>query len=222
MKKTAVILSGSGHLDGAEIRESIATLWALDHHARNVEVEVFAPDVAQADVVDHRTGEAVAGETRNALAEASRIARGAIRPLDDLNPDEFAALFLPGGFGAAKTLSDFATRGAEGAVMPKLHEILHKAHVDRKPIGAMCIAPAIVGLAFKDHGGLELTVGQPGDAAGEIEKMGHKHVVCATNGCHVDTSARIVTTPAYMKEDAPIKDVFTGIHKLVNETLSLS
>ena len=43
MKKIAVILSGCGFLDGAEITESVSTLIALDQ--KDCKYEVFAPDV---------------------------------------------------------------------------------------------------------------------------------------------------------------------------------
>ncbi len=55
--RVAVVLSGCGYLDGAEIQESVVTLLALDR--AGAEVECLAPDKEQRDVVDHRSGEAV-------------------------------------------------------------------------------------------------------------------------------------------------------------------
>ena len=219
MKKVAVVLSGCGHLDGSEIREAVGVLWALS--AQGAEVQCFAPDAPQTDVVDHVKGEPMKGESRNMMRESARIARGKIKPLDQLDASQFQAVILPGGFGAAKNLSDFAAKGAEGKVIAPLQKAFDAFHAARKPIGLVCIAPALGALAFKGKG-LQLTVGQHGEAAQEIEKLGQKHVVVAANGCHVDPSFRVVSTPAYMYDDAPLSQIFTGIQKLVQEVLNLS
>ena len=41
------------------------------------------------------------------LLESARIARGAVKPLSELTSDDADAALFPGGFGAAKNLSDF-------------------------------------------------------------------------------------------------------------------
>ena len=41
------------------------------------------------------------------MVESARIARGAVKPLTQLNPEDADAVVFPGGFGAAKNLSDF-------------------------------------------------------------------------------------------------------------------
>ncbi len=217
-KKVAVILCGSGYLDGSEIREAVGTLWALSQHPI-ANVKCFAPDLPQKDVVNHLNGEGIS-ENRNLLIEAARIARGKIQPLKNLDPKEFAAIIIPGGFGAAKNLCTFAYDGKNAKVLPELKSILEAMHADKKPIGAICIAPAILALAFKGRG-LELTVGSVSDASKAIEELGHKHIVTAPNGCHVDPSSKVVTTPAYMYGDAPIHKIFIGIQKLVGEVVKL-
>ena len=218
MKKIAVILSGSGYLDGSEIREAVGVLWALSRH-RDVAVECFAPNEPQHHVVDHVSGQEVPGETRNVLTESARIARGQVRPLDDLDATRFDAVIMPGGFGAAKNLSDFAFKGASATAHPKMSEILQKMEAAGKPIGAACIAPAVVALATK---GAELTVGAKSDSSDEIEKLGHTHVVREPNEIHVDRKNRIVTTPAYMYDDAPLYQVFDGIQKMVDEVVAMA
>ncbi len=219
MKKIAVVLCGSGFKDGSEIRESVATLWALSQQP--VEVQCYAPNAPQADVVNCLTGETAPGESRNQLVEAARIARGKVKPLDQLNTGEYVAVILPGGFGAAKNLCTFASAGSRATVLPTLEKKLKEFHQARKPIGAICIAPAVVALAFKGAG-FELTLGAKGEAAQEVESLGHKHVVRRADECHVDRTHRIVTSPAYMYEDAPLHLVFSGIHKLVNEVVHLT
>ena len=67
---------------------------------------MFAPDVKQAHVVDHSKG-AEMEEARSVMVESARIARGAVSPLTDLTVESLDAVVIPGGFGAAKNLSDF-------------------------------------------------------------------------------------------------------------------
>ena len=111
MPRVGVVLSGCGVYDGAEIHESVLTLLALDR--AGAEAVCLAPDVAQKHVVNHRTGQVVDGETRNVLVEAARIARGTVADLAGFDAGTLDALVLPGGFGAAKNLCDFAFRGPE-------------------------------------------------------------------------------------------------------------
>ena len=110
MKKFAVILSGSGVYDGAELHEAVITLLTLDR--AGVEYQCMAPDMPQMHVVNHLTGEVAEDENRNVLVEAARIARGNILDLAKANADDYDAVILPGGFAAAKNLSDFADNGA--------------------------------------------------------------------------------------------------------------
>src|SRR5579872_4442841 len=218
MKTIAVVLSGCGYLDGAEIRESVATLWALSQH--NVEVKIFAPDEPQPVVMNHYTRKAT-GDTRNMLVEAARIARGKIEPLSQLSNHDYDALIMPGGFGVAKNLCTFAAEGAKGTLLYKeLQNDITGMNADGRPIGAICIAPALVGLALKGRK-LELTLGEDGAAAEEIRKMGHNHFVTKPNEIHIDAANKIVTTPAYMYDDAPINEVFEGIQQLVNTVIAM-
>jgi enhancing lycopene biosynthesis protein 2 len=184
-------------------------------------VECFAPDLPQTEVVNCLTSEIVPGESRNMLVEAARIARGKIQSLLELRPADFSAVILPGGYGAAKNLSTFATQGSHGVVLGSLEKILREFHEARKPIGAICIAPAVVALALR-HTPLELTLGPVGEAAQEVERLGHRHVVCAVEECHTDVAQRVITTPAYMHDTAPLHAVFTGIQKLVQEVVRLA
>ena len=41
---------------------------------------------------------------RNVLVESARIARGAVKSLAELDSQQFDAVIIPGGFGAAKNL----------------------------------------------------------------------------------------------------------------------
>jgi len=219
MKKVAVILSGCGYLDGSEIRESVLTLLALD--TANIEYQIFAPDEPLFHVIDHVSGEISEGESRNILQEAGRIARGEISTLDQLDENEFDGLIIPGGFGVAKNLSTFAFKGAEARVHSTVASILKAFHQSKKPIGAICISPALLALTF---GNLHpnITLGSDTNIAKEIEKTGSIHHVCQTSESVVDKQNLFVTTPAYMDDQAGLKDIYTGITSLVEAMTALA
>ncbi len=213
MVRVGVCLSGCGFLDGAEIHESVITLLALDR--AGAEAVCFAPDVEQMHVVDHRSGEVVEGETRNVLAEAARIARGAILPAAEVGAGDFDALILPGGYGAAKNLSDFAVNGPACAVQPDVARVVRETAEAGKPLGVICIAPAVCAAVFQEFAPkVELTIGSDAGTAEALEKMGAKHVVCPAGEIHIDEGRNVVSTPAYML-DSRLSEVAAGIEKLV-------
>ncbi|OFZ78212.1 MAG: isoprenoid biosynthesis protein ElbB [Bdellovibrionales bacterium RIFOXYD1_FULL_53_11] len=217
-KKAAVILCGSGFKDGSEIRESVATLWALS--SLGIESQCFAPDADQADVINCLSGEPM-NEKRNMLVESARIARGKVLPLHKLIAADFDMLLLPGGFGAAKNLCTFATEGAGGTVIPDLRRAIESFFNARKPIGAICIAPVLVAMSLPGKN-LDLTLGPRGSGTHEVEKLGHRTTVRRPDECNVDIPNRIVTAPAYMHGDAKLREVFEGIRKAVEETVRLA
>ncbi len=210
-KQVAVILSGCGVQDGSEIYETTLTLLRLDQ--LGIGYRCFAPDMAQHHVIDHRSGEVAEGETRNVLTEAARLARGEISPLSELAADEFDAVVLPGGFGAAKNLSSFAAKGAEMEVLEELAEALGEFHEVRKPIGLMCIAPVMVPKLLGN--GIAVTIGHDPGVSGAISAMGGLHRSCGVEDIVVDFENRVVTTPAYMLATR-ISEAATGIFKLVD------
>ncbi|WP_445535675.1 isoprenoid biosynthesis glyoxalase ElbB [Acinetobacter sp. G18] len=219
MKKVAVILSGCGYLDGSEIRESVLTLLALD--TANIEYQIFAPDEPLFHVIDHVSGEINLTERRNVLQEAARIARGKISLLHKLDANEFDGLILPGGFGVAKNLSTFAFKGAEARVHGTVASILKTFHQSKKPIGAICISPALLALTFGElHP--TITLGSDIHMVKEIGKTGSIHHVCQTSDCVVDQQNLFVTTPAYMDDQANLKDIYAGITSLVNAMTTLA
>jgi enhancing lycopene biosynthesis protein 2 len=215
MTKAAVILSGCGFKDGAEIREAVLTLLYLD--AGGAEVEIFAPDIEQKRTVNHLTGQETA-ERRSVLVEAARIARGAIRPLSALKAEAFDALLIPGGFGVALNLSDLAEQGAEATVREECAAVLRAFFSAGKPIGAICIAPAMLAAALPGSGA-RLTIGEDAGTAGVIESFGGTHVPCVTAAAVVDEAHRVVSCPAYMRADARISEVAEGIRQVVKTVL---
>lgn len=216
MKKVGVVLSGCGVYDGAEIHESVIALLALAR--QGAQAVCFAPDKNQSEVINHLTGEPMA-ETRNILIEAARIARGAIQPLSQAKADELDALIVPGGFGAAKNLSSFASQGSECHVDASLQALAQQMHAAGKPLGFICIAPALLPKIFDFP--LRLTIGTDIDTAEAIEEMGGEHVPCPVDDIVVDEENKVVTTPAYMLAE-DIAQAATGIEKLVERVLVLA
>ncbi|MBJ2211631.1 MULTISPECIES: isoprenoid biosynthesis glyoxalase ElbB [Pseudomonas] len=215
-KKIAVILSGCGVYDGAEIHESVITLLRLDQ--RGAQVECFAPDVAQLHVINHLTGEEMP-ESRNVLVESARIARGAVKDIGQANAADFDALIVPGGFGAAKNLSNFAVEGAGCSINPQLLALAEAFAEAGKPVGLICISPA---LAAKIYGpGVTCTIGNDADTAAALDKMGATHVECTVEDIVEDQARKLVSTPAYML-GKNISEVASGINKLVDRVLELT
>lgn len=216
MKKVGVVLSGCGVYDGAEISESVLTLLALARGG--AQAICFAPDKTQADVINHLTGEPMA-DSRNVLIEAARIARGDIHPLNAAKAEDLDALIVPGGFGAAKNLSDFASQGSECRVDADLKALARQMQQQGKPLGFICIAPALLPKIFDFP--LRLTIGTDIDTAEVIEDMGGEHIPCPVDDIVVDEDNKIVTTPAYMLAQN-IAEAAAGIDKLVARVLVLT
>ncbi len=217
MPKIGVLLSGCGVYDGSEIHEAVLTLLELDK--RNCEVVIAAPDKTQMHVVNHLTGEVMPGEERNVLVESARIARGAITNIDSLDPSKLDALVLPGGFGAAKNLCDFAVSGAEATVDPAVARLLKTVHEMGKPIAAICISPAVVAAALGELNP-ELTIGTDKATADALETMGAKHFECPVDGFHVDEANKLISTPAYMLGKR-ISDVQAGIANMIDALMGM-
>jgi len=214
-KRVGVLLSGCGVFDGAEIHEAVLTLLFLDR--AGAEIICMAPDMAF-DVVDHTTRKP-SGEKRNVLVESARIARGNIRNIAEVTAADLDALILPGGFGAAKNLSDFAEKGPDASVHPEVKRLLGEMTAAAKPVGAICIAPATLACALAGKKP-EVTIGSDAGTSAAIEKAGGKHIACRVDQIHTDARNRIVTTPAYMLGPG-IKEIAAGIEKLVDQVLSL-
>ncbi|MFG6665915.1 isoprenoid biosynthesis glyoxalase ElbB [Halomonas sp. HNIBRBA4712] len=209
-KKVAVILAGCGAYDGTEIYEATLTLLRLDQ--LGIEYRAFAPDIDQHHVINHLSQEIEEGETRNVLKEAARLMRGEVQDIAELDADAFDAVIVPGGFGVAKNLCDFAEQGDAMSVLESLKAPLAAFKEDAKPIGLMCIAPVLVPKLLSD--GISVTIGRDPGVAGAISAMGGLHKSCDVDDIVVDLEHKVVTTPAYMQAKR-ISEAATGIFKLV-------
>ena len=218
----AVVLSGCGVFDGSEINEAVLTLLSLGQ--AGVSWRCLAPDRPSHDCVNHLDGVAAAGlpeaARRNVLTESARIARGEIDDLAQADAGAFDLLILPGGYGAAKNLCDYAVKGADMSPLPELLKFARAIHEAGKPIGLMCIAPVLAPAIFGP--GVQCTVGRSADEAAEdIRTMGGEAQECAVDDIVVDARRRLVSTPAYMLAGSPA-EAFPGIDKLVREVLRMA
>lgn len=193
MKNIAVLLSGCGVYDGTEIHETVCALLALDR--AGLKYQCVAPDITQHHVINHLTGKEMP-ETRNVLVESARIARGKIKSLADVSVDDFDGLIVPGGFGAAKNLSDFAFRGAQRQVEPSVLAFCQAFAKAGKPAGYICIAPTLVSAIYGD--GVKVTIGHDKETSQTIKEMGGIPVDCNVDECCIDAAHKVVTCPAYM------------------------
>ncbi len=218
MAKVGVILSGCGVYDGSEIHETVITLLALDR--AGAEVVIMAPDIEQ-EVVNHLTGETVEGARRNVLEESARIARGNISDIAKIKAKDLDALFLPGGFGAAKNLCNFAVKGPDCEVHPEVARLIREIVSAKKPLAAVCIAPALVAKILGDDKlSPQLTIGTDEGTAGAVAKMGANHISCPVKGFVIDKKNRIITSPAYMLAGR-ISEAAEGIEKTVQALMKM-
>lgn len=214
MKKIAVVLSGSGVYDGSEIHEATLAMLAI---ARNgASYQCFAPDVDQAHVINHLTGE-VMQESRNVLVESARIARGKIKPLSEYNVVEYDAILFPGGFGAAKNLCTFAFDGVDCKIHPDVEDAVKNTVEAGKPVGALCISPVLIA---KILGKVNVTIGEEEGTVKAIEQMGGSHKKTTHGEIVVDEKYKVVTTPCYML-DATIVQIADGAENVVRKILEM-
>jgi len=216
MKKIGVVLSGCGVYDGSEIHEAVFTLLAIDR--QGYEAVCMAPNI-DLSVINHLTRQET-GEKRRVLVESARIARGNIRDIKEVTAAELDAIIFPGGFGAAKNLCDFAAKGAAASVNPDVARLLKEMATAKKPIGAVCIAPAFIAAVLGKEYSPTVTIGNDAGTAAEIDKTGAKHQVCPVTELVVDRKNKLVTSPAYMLAER-ISEVADGIDNCVREVVKL-
>jgi len=218
MAKIGVVLAGCGVYDGSEIHEAVITLLALDRAGATA--VCMAPNVVQG-VVNHLTGEQVEGDSRNVLEESARIARGNVTDIANIKASEIDALILPGGFGAAKNLCDFAFKGTDCEVNPEVARLVREVVAAKKPLAAICIAPALVSKVLGDDKlAHQLTIGTDEGTAQAVTTMGSTHVPCPVSEFVVDKENKLISTPAYMLAGS-IREAADGIEKTVAAVLEM-
>jgi len=217
MKKVAVILSGCGVYDGSEIHEVVLTLLAIEQSGASY--RCFAPNINQHHVINHLTGEVSEDESRNVLVESARLARGDVEDLSELRVQDFDALIVPGGFGAAKNLCNFAIDGDNYQLNEQVLLACQSFAKAGKPAGYMCIAPAMLPLIYPE--GVQGTIGTDAGTAALITAQGLVHNNCNVGEVVIDTKNKLVSTPAYMLATS-LTEAASGINKLVKSVLLMA
>ncbi len=218
MKKIAVILSGCGNRDGSELQESLSLMLAIDR--RGWRYQCFAPEgffevVPHIDVEEtEEEGTLLNMEQRDIFVESARIARGNLLPLEEYRPEDYDALALPGGMGAARNLSTFAFDGPRMEVIDSVADAILATYRAHKPVVAMCIAPMVLARVL-GRNEVELTLGDSGNQASQVAKgFGCRVRDCAPTEVCVDSEHKVITTPAYMVATR-ISEIFDGAENLV-------
>lgn len=216
MKKNfVVLLSGSGFLDGSEIYETVLTLFILDK--LGIGYMCTAPN-GQTAVVNH-ISRVENGESRSLFAEAARLARGDIKPIHHIDADYYDGLIIPGGYGVAKHLCNYAVAGPDMIVDPLVSGLASSFFSRGKPIGLMCIAATLAPLI--GGAGTLCTVGNDPETIRHLIAMGARHQSATASECVIDWNKKIVSTPAYMVAER-ISDMEAGILAMVEALISLS
>lgn len=215
MKKIAVVLSGCGYLDGAEITEAVSTYISLSQH--QAKWTTFALDQT-APSVNHISTEN--SEDRNILSEAARITRGQVQDLKLCNPEHFDGIVFPGGFGVAKNLCDWASQGAKCKVNPLVEKLIQTFFEQSKPICALCISPALIARVLKDQ--VTVTIGNDTATISEITKTGAQHEECKVTDFISDRESKVISSPAYMYDQATPAEVFTGVQAAIKEFILMA
>ncbi len=218
MKKIAIILSGCGNRDGSELQESLSLMLAIDR--QGWQYQCFAPEglfevVPHVEIVDdEEEGTMVDTEQRDIFVESARIARGNLLPLDQYSPNDYDALALPGGMGAARNLSSYAFDGPRMTVMDSVQDAILETYRAKKPVVAMCIAPMVLAKVLGRYE-VELTLGDATNQAAQVAAgLGCRLKACGPTDVCIDTEHRVITTPAYMAATR-ISEIFAGAENMV-------
>ncbi len=217
-KKVAVVLSGSGYLDGSEITEAISTFMCLSQS--KISYQVFAPN-QRFSPTSHFKDELLESHFRNALEESARISRGKIQDLSELNSSLFDGVILPGGFGVIKNLCSWAQDGHKCSVNKDIRRVIEDVFESSKPILAIGIAPVLIARILGQKRSVTLTIGNNKALADKILKSGCEHVDCSVDDFISDRESKVISTPAYMFDDEPHK-IFNGIQKAIKEFLEMA
>ncbi|MBQ7659779.1 MAG: isoprenoid biosynthesis glyoxalase ElbB [Alphaproteobacteria bacterium] len=214
--KFAVVLSGCGRADGSEIYETTCALLAID--CLNASYQCFAPNIKQAAVINHLTGQKE-NETRSVLIEAARLARGNISDLKDYNPKDFDGIVFPGGLGAVINWCDFSISGVNCDVDFGVRKAILESLKEGVVIGAMCIAPVVIAKVLGSKG-VHVTIGNDEGVAMAVEKTGAVHETRGATEVCVDKNLKVVTTPAYMLAKS-IRQVCEGADNMIKAMIDL-
>lgn len=211
MKKIAVILLAPGHQDGSEITEAVSARIALSEFGADISYFGFNENFPTPET----------STPRNALRESQRLSRGETQPIQELNVNDYDALVIPGGSGLLKNLSTWFTEKEKFKMNPLFQDVVLKFHEQSKPIGAICIAPFLVAQVLKSHKPL-ITLGETSELIAVLPKFGIQHEKCPSQDYITDRDCKVLSTPAYMNDEATPFQVYTGIRLMVKEIVEMA
>jgi len=214
MHKALVLLNGCGHRDGSEIHEAVFALEACEAYFDSY--QVVCPDGRLAGVVNHCSGDEEKGLPRVMIEESARISRGKSLPLKDCNFSEFQALIIPGGFGVARNLCNFAAAGQEMEVRKDVADLLHWFHGAKRPVGLICIAPVLAAKVLGSRNPV-LTLGDSKETESILTGWGARMEKCAPGEFLCDKDNHLFSTPAYMHAESRLSDIRRGIRLMVED-----
>ena len=210
--KAAIILCGSGCLDGSEVHE--ATLLFLMLKQKEIDVDFFSLDEEISESIAHHTKQPIP-HARNMMEMSSRISRGEIKDLKTLNVEEYEILAIPGGFGVAQNLSDWSEKQENCSVNKYLSFVIRKFFEAKKTIIAMCIAPMIIGRVLQGSG-IKMTVGTDKKQLAKLASMGIEAVDCTSDQACLDKVNKVYSVPAYM-EPPDIVKIYQSLLQVLEE-----
>ena len=217
MPRIGVMLSGCGVQDGSEVYEAVLTILALERAGATV--VAMAPDVEQAEIINHYRGDETRLETRDVLAESARIVRGKITSISEISAHDIDGLIIVGGYGVVKNLCTYAVDGENATVNPDVERLIQEINGLGKPIGAMCAGPLVVALALRDKHPA-LTIGTDGSTAAGLMRIGAHHVATEVSEIYIDETHNLVSTAAFLSAHT-VSEAEPGITKLVNQVLEM-
>jgi enhancing lycopene biosynthesis protein 2 len=137
----------------------------------------------------------------------------------DLEIEAFDGLVIPGGFGAAKNLCNFAVTASDCEIAPEVQTFINEFIEAKKPVGFICIAPVMIPKLYAK--GARGTIGHDSDTAHAFNLMGGEHIDANVEQIIVDEANKLVSTPAYMLAEN-IAQAHIGIDKLVKKVIELA
>ncbi|MCH9622069.1 MAG: Glyoxalase ElbB [Chlamydiia bacterium] len=215
-KKIAIILSGCGGLDGAEVSEGVCSLLAIEN--AGFSWEAFSLNENQKNVISHSNMKKI-DQTRNMMAEAGRIVHGKINELKDLKISHFDVLWFVGGYGVVSSFSDLAEKGVEGTVHPEIRQVILDFYQAKKPMVGICIAPSIIAKTLSDHK-LTITLGKSDEYTNLLKNLGHDARKIESDEFVYDEDYKIYSTPAFMNEDATVLMIYEALQKITKKLAS--
>jgi len=225
--KIGILLSGCGVYDGSEVQEAVLAMLAVTESGHDYQCISVNKD--QHHIINHLTGDEMK-EDRNMMVESARIARGDVKEIGEITPANIDGLIISGGFGAAKSFSDWAFNGSDGTIIPEVKLLLVNFVNAGKPIAALCVSPILIAKALEGSAiQPNLTLGNTTDKSPYaindfhtgVQKTGSKTEEHSVKEILIDEENKIITAPCYMM-DASILDIRNNIKLAVDALIKLA